>query len=172
MKAVTQFCLILLLLVLFSYQSWKTIIKYQAGKTSLQVCKLLKNFKIFHCNPKVTISDAGSILFPSMTICKDEMFDNLKSLERGLLTEYEKVSSEMAESWFRNRTFSRARLVKFLSIKTVTGSDSNNYPCNAVSGPKARYIRAPHWSSPYINTALSLVQKLEIFSQCSPIVEG
>ena len=37
MKTITGFCLILILLVLFSYQSWKTIMKYQAGKTSLQV---------------------------------------------------------------------------------------------------------------------------------------
>ena len=118
------------------------------------------------------MTDDGSILFPSITICKDEMFDNVTYSERGLLTRLQsgEVSAENASSWFLNRTFSRARLVKFLSIKTVTGSDSNNYPCNAVSGPKARYIRASHWSSPYINTALSLVQKLEIFSQCSPIV--
>ena len=103
----------------------------------------------------MTISDAGSILFPSMTICKDEMFDNLKSLERGLLTEYEKVSSEMAESWFRNRTFSRARLVKFLSIKTVEGSDNNNYPCNTVSGPRA----GDPCSFPYLFPDCNLTKK-------------
>ena len=37
MKIVMKFCLIFILLVLFIYQSWKTIIKYRAGKTSLQV---------------------------------------------------------------------------------------------------------------------------------------
>ena len=34
----------------------------------------------------------------------------------------------------RKRTFSRSRLVKFLSGKTVEGS--NNYPCNIESGPR------------------------------------
>ena len=34
-----------------------------------------------------------------------------------------------------NRTLSRVRLVKFLSLKTAEGS--NNYPCNTVSGPRA-----------------------------------
>ena len=37
MKTLTKSCLISILLVLFLYQSWKTVIKYQAGKTSLQV---------------------------------------------------------------------------------------------------------------------------------------
>ena len=35
----------------------------------------------------------------------------------------------------RNRTFSRGRLVKLLSLKTVEGS--HNHPCNAVGGPGA-----------------------------------
>ena len=41
MKTITKFCLIFTLLILFSYQSWKTIIKYQAGKSSLQVNHLV-----------------------------------------------------------------------------------------------------------------------------------
>ena len=117
--------------------------------------------------------DDGRILFPSITVCKDEMFDNVKYSERGLLTRLQsgEVSAENASSWFRNRTFSRARLVKFLSIKTVTGSDSNNYPCNAVSGPKARYIQASYWSSSYI-TGLSLVQKVDLFSQLTVLLRN
>ena len=83
------------------------------------------------------MSDDDSILFPSITICKDEMFDNSIYGDNGLLQSLQsgEVSSENASSWFRNRTFSRGRLVKFLSIKTVEGS--NNYPCNAVRGPRA-----------------------------------
>ena len=82
------------------------------------------------------MTDEGSILFPSITICKDEMFENERYSNRGLLTRLQsgEVSSEDARSWFRNRTFSRARLVRFLSIKTVEGS--NDYPCNAVGGPR------------------------------------
>ena len=82
------------------------------------------------------MTDDGSILFPSITICKDEMFLNERYSDRGLITRLQsgEVSPENASSWFRNRTFSRARLVKFLSIKTVEGS--NNFPCNAVGGPR------------------------------------
>ena len=82
------------------------------------------------------MTDEGSLLFPSITVCKDEMFENERYSDRGLLTRLQsgEVSTENASSWFRNRTFSRARLVKFLSIKTVEGS--NKYPCNAVSGPR------------------------------------
>ena len=91
------------------------------------------------CQIKVTNTDAGRILFPSITICKDEMFNSVRYSERGLITRLQsgEVSAENARSWFRNRTFSRAHLVKFLSIKTVEGSEHNNYPCDAASGPKA-----------------------------------
>ena len=90
------------------------------------------------------MTDAGSILFPSMTICKDEMFDSVKYSDRGLLTRLQsgEVSVENARSWFLNRTFSRARLVKFLSVKTVEGSQNNNYPCNAASGPRQNRARS------------------------------
>ena len=82
------------------------------------------------------MTDDGSILFPSITICKDEMFENVNDSDRGLLQRLKsgEISPENARSWFRNRTFSRARLVKFLSIKTVEGS--NDYPCNTVEGPR------------------------------------
>ena len=83
------------------------------------------------------MTDEGSILFPSVTICKDEMFDNDVYIESGLVSRLQsgEVSAENARSWFMNRTLSRVRLVKFLSLKTVEGS--NNYPCNTVSGPRA-----------------------------------
>ena len=82
------------------------------------------------------MTDDGSIRFPSITICKDEMFENANYSDRGLLPRLKsgEVSPENARSWFKNRTFSRARLVKFLSIKTVEGS--NDYPCNTVKGPR------------------------------------
>ena len=106
---------------------------------------------------KVTLRDEGSILFPSITICKDEMFDNLKHTNRGLLPSLQsgEVSSENAKSWFRNRTFPRARLVKFLSIKTVEGSHQNNYPCNAARGPRA----GEPCSFPFLHPDCSLMKK-------------
>ena len=131
-----KFCLISILLVLFIYQSRRTIRKYQAEKTSLQV-NLVSLVMLRYLSNKVTMTDEGSILFPSVTICKDEMFDNLKYSNRGLLPRLRsgEVSAGSARSWFRNRTFSRGRLVKFLSLKTVEGS--NNYPCNTARGPRA-----------------------------------
>ena len=104
------------------------------------------------------MTDAGSILFPSITICKDEMFDSVRYSERGLITRLQsgEVSPEIARSWFLNRTFSRAHLVKFLSVKTVVGSDNNNYPCDAVSGPKA----GDPCSFPFIYPDCKLLKKV------------
>ena len=84
------------------------------------------------------MNDDGSLLFPSITICKDEMFVDVRYSDRGLLTRLQsgEVSAENARSWFVNRTFSRSDLLKFLSIKTVKGSDQNNFPCNAASVPR------------------------------------
>ena len=88
---------------------------------------------------KVTQTDAGSILFPSMTLCKDEMFDNVKYSDRGLLSRLlsGEVLAENAKTWFLNRTRSRKQLVKFLSVRTAEGFNNNNFPCNTVSGPRA-----------------------------------
>ena len=58
------------------------------------------------------MTDDGSILFPSITICKNEMYDHFKGLIKRLQSN--EVSIENARSLFRNRTFSRTRLVKFL----------------------------------------------------------
>ena len=82
------------------------------------------------------MTNDGSILFPSITVCKNEMYDDVKYFNGGMLKRIQsgEVSSENAKSWFMNRTFSRDHLVKFLSIKTVEGS--NQYPCNAASGPR------------------------------------
>ena len=118
MKFVVKGSLILILTGLFIYQSWRTIRKYQAKNTSLQV----------------TMRDEGSILFPSITICKDEMYNN--RLGGGLFTRLNSggLLVEDAGAWFRNRTVSRSELVKLLSISTV--DPSNNYPCNTVSGKR------------------------------------
>ena len=56
--------------------------------------------------------DDGSILFPSITICKNEMYDHFKGLINRL--QNNEVSVENARFLFRNRTFTRDRLVKFL----------------------------------------------------------
>ena len=116
MKFVVKGSIILVLTGLFIYQSWRTIRKYQAKNTSLQV----------------TMTDEGSILFPSITVCKDEMYTRWDG--EGLFTYLHsgEVSVEEAGGWFKNNTLSRTDLIKFVSVNTVEAS--NNYPCNAVSG--------------------------------------
>ena len=88
----------------------------------------------------MSLTDNGSILFPSVTICKNEMFVNEEYFDRGLITRLRsgEITPETAKAWLRNGTVSRTRLVKFLSMKTVEGSDNNNYPCNTVSGPRSQ----------------------------------
>ena len=58
---VVKFCLISILVILFIYQSRRTILKYQAGKTNLQVNssqeKLRKKISIIFINWKVTLTD-------------------------------------------------------------------------------------------------------------------
>ena len=83
------------------------------------------------------------------------MYDHFNYGDRGLLSRVKsgEVSAENARSWFRNRTFSRARLVKFLSMKTVEGS--NDYPCNAASGPRA----GEACSFPFLFPDCQLMQK-------------
>ena len=49
---------------------------------------------------KVTMTDNGSISFPSITICKDEMYDNVNGLMKRLQSG--ELAVENASSWFRN----------------------------------------------------------------------
>ena len=64
------------------------------------------------------MTDEGSILFPSVTICKNEMFDNFDGLIKKLQTN--ETSVKNARFLFRNSTFSRTRLVKFLREVVTT----------------------------------------------------
>ena len=81
----------------------------------------------------MTQSDSGSILFPSVTVCKDQMFTKYEDLFPTLQSG--SVAVEEAGLWFKERTLSRSRLVQALTIKTVEGS--NTFPCTTVSGPRA-----------------------------------
>ena len=133
MKYLAKFCLIFILMGLFIYQSSRTIKKFQAQKTSLQVMGEME-LLISEKQPiEVTQTDEGSILFPSISICKDEMYDKE---EEGILSRLESggLSVEDARQLFEEKTFSRSRLVKDLRIKTVDGA--NNHPCNTISGPR------------------------------------
>ena len=133
MKRSIKYLLILTMTVLFFYQSTRTVQKFRENKTSLQVrWKFNSKAMYLLCYIEVTMSDSGSILFPSITVCKDEMYDS--RLEGGLFTRLNSgaLLIEDAAAWFKNRTVSRSELVKLLSIKTV--DPTNNYPCNAVSG--------------------------------------
>ena len=79
------------------------------------------------------MTDNGSVLFPSITICRDEMFsvytDLIKSLQSG------ELEVGQARDWFESSTSSRSELVRMLSVRTVEAS--NDYPCNTVSGLRA-----------------------------------
>ena len=102
MNTVVRLFLISILLGLFSYQSWKTIIKYRAEKSSLQVITELVRFPDFSKvinKTKVTLTDDGSILFPSITICKDEMYDKATGLIKKLQSG--ELEVEDASTWFR-----------------------------------------------------------------------
>ena len=134
MKRSIKYLLILTMTVLFFYQSTRTIEMYRANKTSLQVSSKFNSMVMYLLYIEVTMIDSGSILFPSITVCKDEMYDS--RLEGGLFTRLNSgaLLIEDAAAWFNNRTVSRSELVKLLSIKTV--DPTNNYPCNAVSGKR------------------------------------
>ena len=84
----------------------------------------------------MSLTDHGITLFPSMTVCKDQM---LRTWDRGLVTRVVsgELSVEEARGMFREEISSRAELVKLLSVKTVEGS--NSYPCTTVSGPRSLY---------------------------------
>ena len=71
-------------------------------------------------------------MFPSITICKDEMYSVYGGISGR--NKSQDLSFEETKLLFKERTLSRSQLLKFLSIKTLEGS--NKYPCNAVSGPR------------------------------------
>ena len=119
MKILVKAGLTSLLLILFTYQSWRTILKYKAKKTSLQV----------------QLSDPGTILFPSITVCRDEMFSSYRDGDLIPRLQSGQMDVTEARAWFEAETFSRSRLVKFLSARTVEGT--NSFPCNTVSGLRA-----------------------------------
>ena len=80
--------------------------------------------------------DSGRILFPSITICKNEMYNSSKGISSRLQSGPGSGSAEAARLWFGEKTFRRSQVVKFLSIKTEAGSDINNYPCDTLRGPR------------------------------------
>ena len=75
--------------------------------------------------------DSGRILFPSLTVCKNEMYNSSKGISSRLQS-----GAGPTRLWFGEKTFRRSQVVKFVSIKTEAGSDTNNYPCNTVRGPR------------------------------------
>ena len=81
------------------------------------------------------------------------MFANVNDSIIGVLTPHEEVPFEIAKSRVMKRTFSRGRLVHFLSVKTVEGC--NNYPCNTESGPRA----GEACSFPYVYPDCKLMKK-------------
>ena len=108
-----KYFFIILLLVIFAYQSWKTVSKYLERKTMYQI----------------TTKDDDNILFPSITFCKKFMYtqrDFLSLFQNG------KVEVQNAKEYFKNVTLSRSELVTFLNMNTIEGS--NSFPCNTLTG--------------------------------------
>ena len=106
MKNIVKFSLTLILIALFIYESSKTVRKFLAKKTSLQVYTIHYTdiskvyfliLNIYH--PQVTMTDDGHILFPSITICKDEMYDHFSGLMAQLQSG--ELSVKNSSSWFR-----------------------------------------------------------------------
>ena len=64
------------------------------------------------------MTDEDSILFPSLTVCKDEMLtvpDKVPGLQQ---KEGEtELSVEEVRVWFKEKTLSISQLVKFLSVR-------------------------------------------------------
>ena len=77
------------------------------------------------------MTDNDSILFPSVTICKDEMFEDgrYSSSYTGFLSLLHsgEVSAENLRPWFLNRTFSRGQLGKDSLEKYIISMDLSIY---------------------------------------------
>ena len=82
---------------------------------------------------KVSVIDEGTILFPSVKICKKYTYDQLPGVLGDLKSG--KASVKEAREWFINHTWRRPRLVNFFSHSTV--DTSLQHPCNTIAGPEA-----------------------------------
>ena len=87
-----KFCLISILLVLFIYQSWRTIMKYQAGKTSLQV-NTTNTWFYFNW----TEDKPKRLVWPTMEVFCSPRSPSVKTrcstIQFTVITDYSKVSS-------------------------------------------------------------------------------
>ena len=132
---------VILLLAIFSYQSWLTLTKYLERKTWYQV----------------TTTDDETILFPSITFCKKFMYRQTDFIRNGFkkgpkqregiipglesfrnhpfsLLKTGKLDIKKVKEHFQALTFTRSELVTFLNMNTLEGS--NSFPCNTLTGLK------------------------------------
>ena len=113
---VFQLLLILSLGSLFIWQSWETIEKYLAGKTTMQV----------------TLYDDGDILFPSITFCKRTTLDKYPGVIEMLNTN-NTMSERDARDLALNHTWGQDRVFTFLSQEKMA---KKRFPCETKRGGK------------------------------------
>ena len=131
-----------ILCLIFVWQSWSTILKYQALRTTLQVSAFkyvyvqyyaVYTFR-FSLFLKVTYKDKGSILFPSITFCRDRMFKEEIAFKKEIMEKLKPgyLPIPPNKTAFRQFTLSREQLFMNVSHDTLTRKFKN--PCTAVSG--------------------------------------
>ena len=81
---------------------------------------------------QTTFSDNGHILFPSITFCKNYMYNARKGFLKKIQEEDLPVSHY--KTVFKNKTWSKAQMFRTVSHNTVDGSYNN--PCNTRGGPR------------------------------------
>ena len=148
MKAVGNLILTVFFSVLFLWQAWSTISKYQASRTTLQVdiiwikheLNLIETYsiysivflKIFLCIfIQTTFQDDGQILFPSVTFCKYYMYTERA---RDLILTFKELPIVTMRKQILAKTWSRDTMFESVFHNTVDGASTN--PCITVSGLK------------------------------------
>ena len=149
MKAVGNLILTVFFSVLFLWQAWSTISKYQASRTTLQVdiiwikhelnsietysiYSIVCFFLIFLCIfIQTTFQDDGQILFPSVTFCKYYMYTERA---RDLILTFKELPIVTMRKQILAKTWSRDTMFESVFHNTVDGASTN--PCITVSGLK------------------------------------
>ena len=106
--------IILILILVFAWQSYVIVDKYITSKTSMQI----------------SLQDDGEILFPSITFCKKYAFDNLPGIAH-MMQEDESVTQENAKMWVKKNVWKRDDLFLFLNHQNMKNF---SFPCTAVDG--------------------------------------
>ena len=92
--------------------------------------------KLFH-SFKVSVLDEGSIIFPSITVCKNRMYSEY---QHPLVSFFDQNNSrqhlkvEDVKAWVQQHTYNRSAVFNMLSHLTLKSQEQ--YPCNTVGGDR------------------------------------